>query len=169
MMRYVRGFMSSVEFAAGAFIAILAVLTFVAVLLRYFFSTAIPDSYDLLQQFLGISMFWGLCIVGFSGRHITVDILWTSLSPKGKWLLDIFAAAVTLVSMTVFTWMMGLKVLDTRADNILTYDLKTPLWVYYFVGWLGLLVGSIVLLYRLCLVVTQSSNLPGADDAPASE
>lgn len=169
MMRFLGRFVSSVEFTAGAFIAVLAVLTFVAVLLRYFFSASVPDSYDLLQQFLGISMFWGLCIVGYTGRHITVDILWTSLPARGRWVLDIFAATVTFVAMTVFTWMMAVKVLDTRADNILTYDLKTPLWIYYFLGWLGLFAGSVLLFCRLCLIVTKSRNLPGEDEALVTE
>ena len=47
-------FIDGIELAAAAFIGIVAVDIFVSVLLRYLFSTSIPDSYDFGRLLLGI-------------------------------------------------------------------------------------------------------------------
>ncbi len=39
-------FIDAIEVTAAGFLAVVTLLTFVSVILRYFFSWAIPDSYD---------------------------------------------------------------------------------------------------------------------------
>ncbi|MGH7878124.1 MAG: TRAP transporter small permease, partial [Candidatus Binataceae bacterium] len=60
----------------------------------------------------------------------------------------VFAAVVTLVAMCAFTWMFAEKVLNTRADNVGTFDLRQPVWIYYFIAWVGLASAVLLLIAR---------------------
>ena len=59
---------------AAIFVGIVAADVFISVLLRYFFSIQIPDSYDFGQLLLGILIFWGIAATSYRGTHITVDL-----------------------------------------------------------------------------------------------
>jgi TRAP-type C4-dicarboxylate transport system permease small subunit len=74
-------FIDSIEWIAALFIGIVAVDVFITVLLRYFFSIAIPDAYDFGQLLLGILIFWGIAATSYRGTHITVDLVW-AMSPR---------------------------------------------------------------------------------------
>jgi TRAP-type C4-dicarboxylate transport system permease small subunit len=54
------------------------------VLLRYFFSMQIPDSYDFGRLLLGILIFWGIAATSYRGTHITVDLLYANVGPKSS-------------------------------------------------------------------------------------
>ena len=57
-------FIDAIETTAASFLAVVTLLTFVSVLLRYFFAWAIPDSYDFTRLLLGILIFWGIAVAG---------------------------------------------------------------------------------------------------------
>jgi TRAP-type C4-dicarboxylate transport system permease small subunit len=140
-------FIDLIEVTAAGFLAVVTLLVFVSVFLRYFFSWAIPDSYDFTCLLLGILIFWGMAVASYRGDHITVDLLWSAVPPWAQRSMDVFSALVTLVAMAAFTWMFAEKVLGVRADNLGTFDLRQPVWIYYFIAWIGL--GSAVLLLAL--------------------
>jgi TRAP-type transport system small permease protein len=136
------------ERVAAWILAAVMVLTFVAVALRYLFSIAIPDNFDIGRNLLGVAVFWGIALAGFRGEHITVDLLWSAAGPRGKRIIDVFAGLVALGCMAVFTWAMTDKVLGTRADHVATFDLHLPLWIFFAVAWVGLLWSVPLLLLR---------------------
>ncbi len=142
-------FTTIVERAAGAFLALVTALTFATVVLRYGFSVSIPDSYDLSRNFLGILIFWGIAVTGFRGEHITVDLVWGFLPPRGKQALDLLATLFTLGCMATFAWAMATKVLGTLHSGETTYDLNLPLWPFYGLAWGGLVMSVPLLLVRL--------------------
>ena len=126
-----------IEWLAASFVGIVAADIFISVLLRKFFNTSIPDSYDLGRQLLGILIFWGIAATSYRGGHITVDLLWTSAGPKLKRFIDVFATLVLLLVVTVQTVMLFDKVRLTYQDNVLTYDLNLPTWPLFAVAWMG--------------------------------
>ena len=137
----VRGLMDSfidtIELIAAIFVGIVAANIFIAVLLRNLFSTAIPDSYNIGQYLLGILIFWGIAATSYRGTHITVDLVWAAAPPRWQRLIDIFATLVLLFVVAVQTSMLFDKVVTTRADNVLTYDLNLPTWPFFAVAWAG--------------------------------
>jgi TRAP-type C4-dicarboxylate transport system permease small subunit len=137
------------ERLAGAFLAFVVALTFVSVVLRYVFSYAIPDSYDLSRNFLGILIFWGIAVTGFRGDHITVELLFNALPAFLRRILDLLATLFTLGCMAMFAWAFATKVLDVYSSNEATYDLRMPVWPFYFLAWLGLAGSVLLLLVRL--------------------
>ena len=130
-------FIDAIEWLAAAFVGIVALDIFVSVLLRYFFSVSIPDSYDFGKLLLGILIFWGIAATSYRGGHITVDLVWSAAGPRGKRLIDIFATLVLLFVVTVQTVMLFDKVRLIYQDHVLTYDLGIPTWPFALVAWLG--------------------------------
>ena len=126
-----------IEWLAASFVGVVAADIFISVLLRKFFNTSIPDSYDLGCNLLGILIFWGIAATSYRGGHITVDLLWTSAGPKLKRFIDVFATLVLLFVVTVQTIMLFDKVSGTYRDNVLSYDLNLPIWPMFAVAWAG--------------------------------
>ena len=126
-----------IEWTAATFVGIVAADIFISVLLRKFFSASIPDSYDFGRLLLGVLIFWGIAATSYRGGHITVDLVWSSAGPRMKRFIDVFATLVLLFVVTVQTYTLFDKVLTTRADNVLTFDLRVPTWPFFLVAWLG--------------------------------
>jgi TRAP-type C4-dicarboxylate transport system permease small subunit len=127
----------TIEWLAAIFVGLVALDIFVSVLLRKFFNTSIPDSYDFGRMLLGILIFWGIAATSYRGTHITVDLLWSVADPRRKRWIDLFATLVLLFVVTVQTIMLFEKVRQTYQDQVLTYDLNIPTWPFFAVGWLG--------------------------------
>ena len=130
-------FIDGIELLAAFFVGIVAADIFSSVLLRYFFSVQIPDSYDFGRLLLGILIFWGIAATSYRGTHITVDLVYANVGPKLQRFIDVFATLVLLFVVSFQTWTLFDKVLSTRADNVLTFDLRLPTWPFFLVAWLG--------------------------------
>jgi TRAP-type transport system small permease protein len=130
-------FIDGIELIAAIFVGLVAADIFISVLLRYFFSYTIPDSYDFGRLLLGILIFWGIAATSYRGTHITVDLVWAAAGPRMKRVIDVFATLVLLFVVTVHTITLVDKVRVTYNDNVLTYDLHLPTWPFFAVAWLG--------------------------------
>src|ERR1700728_2577444 len=130
-------FIDGIELIAAFFVGIVALDIFVSVLLRYFFSVQIPDYYDFGRLLLGILIFWGIAATSYRGNHITVDLVYANVGPRMQRFIDVFATLVLLFVVTVQTYTLFDKVRGTYADNVLTFDLRLPVWPFFLVAWLG--------------------------------
>jgi TRAP-type C4-dicarboxylate transport system permease small subunit len=130
-------FIDSIEFLAALFVGIVAADVFVSVLLRYLFGVSIPDSYDFGRLLLGVLIFWGIGATSYRGTHITVDLLYAYVDPKYRRAIDVFATLVLLFVVAVQTFTLYDKVWTTRADNVLTFDLRLPTWPFFALAWIG--------------------------------
>ena len=130
-------FIDSIEWIAALFVGVVAADVFISVLLRYFFNISIPDSYDFGQYLLGILIFWGIAATSYRGTHITVDLIWANVGPKWQRVIDVFATLVLLFVVTVQTYTLFDKVVSTRDANLLTFDLRLPVWPFFALAWIG--------------------------------
>src|SRR6185295_1856321 len=153
---------NTIEWLAAMFVGIVALNIFLAVVLRKFFNTSIPDSYDFGRMLLGILIFWGIAATSYRGGHITVDLVWTAASPKVKRWIDVFATLVLLFVVTVQTIMLFDKVRATYADHVLTYDLNIPTWPFFAVAWLGDVSAVLLIAIRTYRLVFQPQALHDA-------
>ena len=152
-------FIDGIELAAAGFLAAVTVLTFAAVSARYLLNYGILDAHDFSRMLLGILIFWGIAVASYRGDHITVDLFWSWVGARARWAIDLFAAVFSLVCMAIFTWMMARKVLDTFDENILTFDLRAPVWIFYFLAWLGLAAAILLLIVRSIRLVFSPAAL----------
>lgn len=137
-----------IEWLAATFVGLVAADIFISVLLRKFFSTSIPDSYDFGRLLLGVLIFWGIAATSYRGGHITVDLVWSSAGPRMKRFIDVFATLVLLFVVTVQTIMLFDKVRLTYNDNVLTYDLNLPTWPMFAIAWAGDVCAVILIAIR---------------------
>jgi TRAP-type C4-dicarboxylate transport system permease small subunit len=137
MTKWMDRFIDSIEWLAALFIGIVAADVFISVMLRYFFGFTIPDAYDFGQLLLGILIFWGIAATSYRGTHITVDLIWANVGPAWQRAIDVFATLVLLFVVSVQTYTLYDKVVSTYSSNLLTFDLRLPVWPFYFVAWLG--------------------------------
>src|SRR5580692_6578266 len=162
-------FIDGIELVAAIFVGLVAADTFISVILRKFFSTSIPDSYDLGRMLLGISIFWGIAATSYRGGHITVDLVWAAVGPRGKRMIDIFATLVLLFVVTVQTATLFDKVRSTRADHVLTYDLHLPTWPFFAVAWAGDVSAVILIAVRTYRLIFHPEKLSSEPIAKAVE
>lgn len=152
-------FIDAIEVMAAGFLAVVTLLTFVSVFLRYLFAWSIPDAYDFTRLLLGILIFWGMAIASYRGDHISVDLLWSAVPTWAKRAMDVLSAVATLIAMTTFTWMFAVKVISTRADHVGTFDLRQPVWIYYLIAWIGLAAAVLLLVVRTVRLVLAPEKL----------
>ncbi len=158
-------FIDVIEVTAAGFLAVVALLVFVSVFLRYFFAWSIPDAYDFTRLLLGILIFWGMAVASYRGDHISVDMLWSVAPPRMKRAMDVFAALITLIAMAAFTWMFAEKVIGTREAHVGTFDLRQPVWIYYMIAWIGLAAAVVLMVARTFRLVFHPEKL-GASREP---
>ena len=156
---YMDRFIDGIEFVAAAFVGIVAADVFISVLLRKLFSTSIPDSYDFGRLLLGIMIFWGIAATSYRGTHITVDLVWGSVSPRRQRVIDVFATLVLLFVVSVQTYTLFDKVVSTRADNVLTYDLQLPTWPFFAVSWAGDVSAVLLIAIRTYRLIFQPEKM----------
>src|SRR4030088_2933241 len=130
-------FIDFIELIAAVFVGIVAADIFLAVLLPYFFSIQIPDAYDFGRLLLGILIFWGIAATSYRGTHITVDLVWANVNERWQRYIDVFATLVLLFVVTVQTYTLFDKVASTRADHVLTFDLRLPTLPFFLLAWIG--------------------------------
>lgn len=154
----------SIEWLAAIFVGLVAADIFISVVLRKLFNTSIPDSYDFGRMLLGILIFWGIAATSYRGAHITVDLVWTSVGPRAKRAIDIFATLVLLFVVTVQTIMLFDKVRGTWNDNVLTYDLNIPTWPFFAIAWAGDVCAVVLIGIRTWRLVFQPELLTYSED-----
>src|SRR6516225_8906373 len=156
-------FIDSIELIAAGFVGLVAADIFVSVMLRYFFSYQIPDSYDFGRMLLGILIFWGIAATSYRGGHITVDLVWANVGPRRQRIIDVFATLVLLFVVTVQTYTLLDKVIATRNDNILTVDLHLPTWPFFAVAWAGDVSAVLLIAIRTWRLVFHPEDLRAAE------
>jgi TRAP-type C4-dicarboxylate transport system permease small subunit len=154
-------FIDGIELIAAFFIGLVAVDIFVSVLLRYFFSVQIPDSYDFGRLLLGIVIFWGIAATSYRGNHITVDLVYANVGVRTKRVIDVFATLVLLFVVTVQTYTLFDKVVGTRADHVLTFDLRLPVWPFFLVAWIGDISAVLLIAVRTYRLIFRPELLGG--------
>jgi len=153
-------FINAIELVAAAFVGLVAADVFISVLLRYFFSIDIPDSYNFGQLLLGILIFWGIAATSYRGTHITVDLVWSNVGPKWQRAIDVFATLVLLFVVMVQTWTLLDKTTSTYADNLQTAELRLPFWPFYALAWAGDVSAVILIAVRTYRLIFRPDLMP---------
>jgi TRAP-type C4-dicarboxylate transport system permease small subunit len=95
------------RFAAGMFLVALALLTLLDVLGRYVFNLPVRGAVELTESLMVGVIFTGIVLATQVQQHVTVDLLATSLGPRGRRLqrsaCELLSAGVSLL-LTAVTW-----------------------------------------------------------------
>lgn len=154
----------AIEWIAGAFVLAMMANTVIAVVLRKFFATAIPDYYDLGRFMLCIVVLWGIATTGYRGGHITMDVIWTFVSTKWRRVIDLFAELVSLAALLVLCLSLLDQAIQAHRDNILTYDIRLPTWPFLAIAWSGTVSALILISIRLFRAFVRRNGAGDGDD-----
>lgn len=112
---------------------IMTVLIAMDVFARSFFGRSTMVSQEVSGYLLVAITFLGLAHTLREGRHISVEILTSRLSPQRQRQIEIFVYPVCIVFMAWLTWTTSLPVLDAYATGQVAVSLsETPLWIPLF-------------------------------------
>lgn len=140
-----------VEFAAAILMAIVTLLTFISAFMRYALDSPIPDAFDLGRLTLGVAIFWGVASVNYRGSHISVELLYGVMPARVKKGMDIVASTVVMLAFAMLTLAMSENAADVWRTSEHTYDLRLPIWGFYWMMVIG--CGLAALLAGLRVIV----------------
>jgi TRAP-type C4-dicarboxylate transport system permease small subunit len=140
----VNRFIGAVERTAGAFLGLVAVITFAEAALRYSVARHIPDGFILGQMLQGIAICWGIATATYADRHVTVDALYSVVNARWQRIFDVTAYSLNFVFFALFGFMITFKVYDILRAGERSIDLNLPIWAGYLVASVGILVTLIL-------------------------
>lgn len=138
-----------VDAAAAIFLAVITLLTFAAVVMRYLLEMPFPGSFDVSRLLLGVAIFWGIAAAAYRKDHIQVDLFWQVLPPAGRRILDVFSDIVFAIFIGAMAWMLFWQVDRVRLSRQTTFELAIPIWPFYGIAWLGIGLCLLVLIARI--------------------
>jgi tripartite ATP-independent transporter DctM subunit len=144
------GYISRKAGALSAFLSLLMAATIVLdVAARYFFGTAIQFTMEGETLVLVMVTFLSLAETQKNGRHISIDLITSSL-PAGvrlfnKTVFTVFGLCLFLV----MSWELCIRGMQERADGAATLVSHIPLFPFSFLGTFGCLMISLVLFKEL--------------------
>ena len=141
-------FVRVVEDIAAIFMLAVALFVGLTVIARKFFGWTPPDYFDFARLALGIALFWGIASACYRNRHILVDILYEMSSALNRRRLDLIATAGVALFMAALAVMTFDAVLGAKSGNVLTAELRWPLWIFYAVCWAGSVAAFVLTLIR---------------------
>ena len=135
---------------AGAFVALMVLLTVADVVLRATVNRPIRGVYELIELFLTCSFFFALPAAFLRDEHIVVDVI-DGVVPARVPLLRRMAKVVAVVTLGVMAWQSWLVAADAVAFGDITSDLALPrifYWIPVLAGLIGSAIAALVMAVR---------------------
>lgn len=148
----------ALHYVSGALIVGLMLLTAANILSRWTMGNPIRGTIELTEIGMVAIVFLGFAYAQVREDHIRVDLLYDRLGSRGRTILGVFAAIISLVTVAVMAWRLHDYVGVLRASGRTTSSLSIPL---YWVAWVG--VAGLVI-YAIGIVVTGFRR--AQDDGP---
>jgi TRAP-type transport system small permease protein len=113
----------------GLILATLVPLTVLDIALRYILNAPIRGTFELTQLAMVGVAFLGLGEAQARTEHITIDLLHTRLSVRGRAALDRLAQLVSLVLAVAIAWHLAMYAARSRVDGEISGVLGLPLYL----------------------------------------
>ncbi|GAA5134055.1 TRAP transporter small permease [Pseudonocardia adelaidensis] len=141
---------------AASALGLATVIAIVAVLLRYLFGTFLFWSEEAIIYLIIYSTFLGAVITLRHNEHVNVDIFGAFLKARGKRVLAVIAAAITVVYLGCIGFFAWLLLFEPFSTSTITPSLKLPLWVVELAVPIGL---TLMLLRALEILVRNARGV----------
>ena len=115
---------------AGILILMPALMVFYEVVMRGLFNAPTEWSIELSVYCVLIAGFLGMSVTSAAGKHIHVDIVVGSLSPRTRCFIEVFTTCVGIFFCAVFVMeSFDMAILSLEMDNTSPSTLRTPMWI----------------------------------------
>lgn len=126
-------------------LSVLLATTFTGVVMRYVFSSPILGVNEIVQLASVALVMLGMSAAAEREDHIRVDVLDRSIGRYGRYAGDLFARLVSIGVLAALAWRSWVKLLDAAEFGDETNMLGIPLWPFYGLIILGMVLYLIVL------------------------
>lgn len=117
---------------SGIALTVLVLLTFVGVILRYFFNAPIAWQGEIqILCYIWLSYF-GICAVVRNGGHVAIDIVVDALPKRAADVIDVFDFIITIAVLAYTAYQGSALVYQLYATNRVSGVLDIPYWIFYF-------------------------------------
>ena len=117
------------EYLTAALLAMMTLLTFVQVVLRYLFDSGLVWALEATVYMFGWLVLLGISGVVRTDGHIAVDMLTKHLSPVAQKAVALLAMVLSLLYTGLMLAASGSLVLRLHAFGSLAHDVPLPRWV----------------------------------------
>ncbi len=126
------------------FLLIMPLPVFFDVIARFVLRGSIPGCIEIESYILLIIVFLGLAFIQINEGHIRIGFI---VSRFPKWVQNILDSFNYLIASLLFLLMSSQLItqgVKKMQDNIVTYSLEIPIYIFWFLGALGVLILAIV-------------------------
>lgn len=124
-------------------------LTFVDVVGRYFFNSALPFAVELIQLGMGLLVFLGLAMTTLEKGHISVDLISGAAGPSFNKILSILGAILGSVFFGLVSWQLFVRAASFKSDGLATQVLFLPVYPVAFVMAFAAVFVTLICLYQI--------------------
>jgi C4-dicarboxylate transporter, DctQ subunit len=122
LSRSAKALMAALRIASGAMLAASVGINFANIIERYFLSVSLSWAEEAMLFLMIGCVFLGAAPVGWTGRHIRMDVVVSLLPPRLRKAFDLLsdlATIATCLALAVFAWpvMTMLAELDQRSQS----------------------------------------------------
>jgi TRAP-type C4-dicarboxylate transport system permease small subunit len=116
---------------AGALLILMALMSLTSIVGRTLFDKPIMGDYELVQMMSAVAVAMSLPFCQIIRGHIIVDFFTTALPKSANKFLDIIANLLLAVAGFVFSWRIGVGMIDLHGNGDASMLLSIPTWWGY--------------------------------------
>jgi TRAP-type C4-dicarboxylate transport system permease small subunit len=113
---------------AAAILAIIALMTFTDVFLRYVFNSPFDFTYEITEMSMGIIVYFGLGYATHTEDHISVDMLTIRMPKRLRAFFALLTSLLALIYLALLVWRVWVRADDLATTGDKTQVLLWPLW-----------------------------------------
>ena len=136
----ISGFLNWISIVA---VYVLMFFMVVDIVLRYVFSSPIAGDYELIELALVLIVFFAIPHTQTVHGHVAVDILTIRLSRRMKDVCGLIGWLAGTVMLAIITYANYRQIFKVRGNELTTGILRIPVWPFYALVFLCLLVFTI--------------------------
>jgi TRAP-type C4-dicarboxylate transport system permease small subunit len=114
-------------FVAGSLLFAMMSLTFVDVVLRYFFNAPIKGGFEVTEMMMAVLIFAGLPLVSRKNEHVTIDAFDRFIPGGIRRILHVVIHLVCAAALAGLAWLLYVKAGNFAEIGDVTQTLKFPI------------------------------------------
>ena len=128
MMKFLDSYFE--EILGGLLLAVMAVIAFANVIVRYCTNLSFSASEELT-----VNLFVWIVLLGTSrafreGGNFSMNVIFNALSRKAQCALTVFGAVCTTLFFLMLIWQGVIEVMDEMELEVVSESLAIPVWIY---------------------------------------
>jgi len=132
------------NYISVGFLLIMPLPVFFDVIARFSFKGSIPGGIEIESYMLLIIIFLGVAFIQINEGHIRIEFIVSRFPKWVKNVLDCFHYLICALFFGIMSSQLIMQGIRKIQDNVITYDLEIPVWIFWFIAALGIIILAIV-------------------------